>query len=286
MAGDPKFEGTDQRPGLPPADEITYWRYLQLDTLLNLQQPRTDSADEKPFIILHQIAELLFTLIIHELEQITETEGQDPEHWRVHLLRVVQYFKFLTAQLGLTAKGVEKREFQKFRHTLFPASGFQSFQYRKIEILSARLYDLTVRDDRDRCTYASPIEQLLECLYWRRVGAVSGEGKNATLVNFEERYLRELTELAYHCARRNVAARYEALPAAWKSDQSIVDLLRRYDRLANRTWPQLHFRLAMDFLSDGAAAQESSGGTDWRVYLQAKQRHIRFFPELLRETDR
>ena len=258
------------------SNDLTYWNYLQLDGLLALQRPRTDSRDEKPFIILHQIAELGFALIIHELEQLTNADRADPQQWKIHLRRVVQYFRFLTMQLGLTARGIAKEEFANFRNALFPASGFQSFQFRKIELLSARLYDLTLSHDRNPCSYSTPVDDLLPFLYWRRVG---GEHPNLTLANFEERYLVELTDLARHCEGRNLAERWDTSPSL-RNDPSIAELLRRYDRLANVTWPELHYRLAVAFLEDKRSDQASSGGTDWRRYLRAKQTHISFFPEL------
>ena len=56
--------------GLLYADFLTYWDYINLDTLLNLQQPITPYPDEKVFIIYHQITELYFKLCIHEFDRI------------------------------------------------------------------------------------------------------------------------------------------------------------------------------------------------------------------------
>ena len=62
---------TSYLEGLIEADYLTYWDYIHLDTLLTLQKPRTHYPDEKIFIVYHQITELYFNLILHELEQIS-----------------------------------------------------------------------------------------------------------------------------------------------------------------------------------------------------------------------
>ena len=69
--------------GLLLSDFLGYWDYINLDTLLTLQKPKTDYPDEKIFIIYHQITELYFKLCINEIEQINENgriikdDGQD-----------------------------------------------------------------------------------------------------------------------------------------------------------------------------------------------------------------
>lgn len=61
--------------GLLHADYLNYWDYINLDTLLTLQQPRTSFKDEKIFIIYHQITELYFNLILWELEQMAAVDN-------------------------------------------------------------------------------------------------------------------------------------------------------------------------------------------------------------------
>ena len=58
--------------GLLHADFLTYWDYINLDTLLSLQHPITPFPDESIFIVYHQITELYFKLVLHELEQLAE----------------------------------------------------------------------------------------------------------------------------------------------------------------------------------------------------------------------
>ena len=61
--------------GLLYSDYLTYWDYIHLDTLLSLQNPKTGFADEKVFIIYHQITELYFRLILLEIEQIMDSKN-------------------------------------------------------------------------------------------------------------------------------------------------------------------------------------------------------------------
>ena len=73
---DEKYSKLGENPetykeGLLLSKPITYWDYIQVDTLLSLQNPRTDFADEKIFVIYHQVTELMQELVLHELRQIT-----------------------------------------------------------------------------------------------------------------------------------------------------------------------------------------------------------------------
>ncbi len=125
--------------GLLYADYLTYWDYINLDTLLTLQQPKTSFKDEKIFIIYHQITELYFKLIIWELEQIAGQEEIKAAFMKERLDRVIMYFDQLISSFSVMWKGMEKDQFLKFRMSLLPSSGFQSAQYRMIEIMSTEI---------------------------------------------------------------------------------------------------------------------------------------------------
>jgi tryptophan 2,3-dioxygenase len=260
--------------------QVSYWDYLDLDDLLSLQHPRTSSPDERAFIVLHQVAELLFSLVIHELRQLTDTEEERIHIWCRHVGRIVQYFKLLVQHLGVTGKAIEKEEFRSFRAALFPASAFQSFQFRQIELLSARAYDLIGHHLKAGFSRHTPVKTLLEHLYWRRVTSPDTGEKAPALLAFEGRYLSEIEALALKYQDRNLAARYFALPEHVRGDSRLQSLLREYDLITNVAWPSGHLRLAMDFLSDGGSNVSSTGGADWPVYLRCKQQQVSFFPEL------
>ncbi|RZK47146.1 MAG: tryptophan 2,3-dioxygenase, partial [Pedobacter sp.] len=98
---DEKFQALGQKTethleGLLWAKPITYWDYIQTDALLNLQIQRSTLPDEMVFIMYHQINELLFKMILWELEQVCHTEKPTTKFFSERLMRVSRYFDMLT----------------------------------------------------------------------------------------------------------------------------------------------------------------------------------------------
>ena len=126
-----------------PQEGTEYAGYLRIDDLLELQQPLTPEAhDELLFIIVHQSYELWFKLILHELRKAHEelSDGR-PQGAIRPLKRTVAIERLLLDHLDvLETMGPEG--FLEFRDPLAPASGFQSQQFREIESLSPKLYDV------------------------------------------------------------------------------------------------------------------------------------------------
>ena len=152
-----KYQSIGEKPehyleGLYHSKPITYWDYVEVDTLLSLQKPRTNFKDESVFIMYHQINELLFKMVIHEMDQICGLADLKPEKFVMHLSRISRYFDMLSNSFTIMGDGMELEQYMKFRDTLTPASGFQSAQYRKIEIASTELINLI--DYRFRKTIA------------------------------------------------------------------------------------------------------------------------------------
>src|SRR5688572_3968724 len=128
--------------GLLYSEYLTYWDYIHLDTLLSLQNPKTSFPDEKVFILYHQITELYFKLVMLEIEQISTRQPIDETFFIQRLDRIIRYFKNLENSFEIMVDGMEKDQFLKFRMALLPASGFQSAQYRFIEIGSTDMINL------------------------------------------------------------------------------------------------------------------------------------------------
>ena len=101
--------------GLLYSDYLTYWDYIHLDTLLSLQSPKTHFPDEKVFIMYHQITELYFQLILHEIEQIASKEKIDAGFFIERLDRIIRYFENLESSFEIMVHGMEKDQFLKFR---------------------------------------------------------------------------------------------------------------------------------------------------------------------------
>jgi tryptophan 2,3-dioxygenase len=120
-----------------PEASITYQSYLRLDTLLSLQVPRSDGPehDEMLFIVIHQVYELWFKELLHELDHVTVLFRSDKPHRAQHTLkRILTILKVLVAQLDIL-ETMTPLEFLSFRARLEAASGFQSNQFRQIEFL-------------------------------------------------------------------------------------------------------------------------------------------------------
>lgn len=119
------------------SSQLTYSSYLKVDGLLALQAPLSNpkAPDELLFIITHQSYELWFRLMIHELERVIEFISSDNLFPAFHLLeRISLVFRSLIQQLDIL-ETMTPVAFNQFRSQLNPASGFQSWQFRELELL-------------------------------------------------------------------------------------------------------------------------------------------------------
>src|SRR5437773_2298093 len=116
---------------------VTYASYLKIGELLSLQQPRSDGPehDEILFIVIHQIYELWFKELLHELDRVAALLTGDEPHRAQHTLkRILTILKVMVAQLDIL-ETMTPLEFLSFRQRLEAASGFQSDQFRQIEFV-------------------------------------------------------------------------------------------------------------------------------------------------------
>ncbi len=270
--------------GLLHADYLTYWDYIHLDTLLSLQNPKTQFADEKVFIIYHQITELYFNLILWEIEQISAKEPADEKFFIARMDRIIRYFQLLENSFAVMVDGMEKEQFLKFRMSLLPSSGFQSAQYRLIEICSTDIINLVHVDFRESMQEYSDIEQQIEHLYWRSGATELASGKKTlTLQQFEKKYLTLFTETGMKYRTCNLRKIYQH---NFPSSKAVLDRLREFDQLANVLWPLAHMRSAGRYLQRDPEDIKATGGTNWQKYLPPRFQRIIFFPELWSEQEK
>ncbi len=114
---------------------LTYWSYLQLDELLNLQEPRSKPPehDEMVFIIIHQTYELWFKLLLHELDKIKRDFTGGDLFSAIHAFkRIRTVMKTLVQQVDIL-ETMTPMSFTSFRDRLDTASGFQSALFRELE---------------------------------------------------------------------------------------------------------------------------------------------------------
>ena len=269
--------------GLLYADYLTYWEYINLDVLLSLQQPKTSFKDEKIFIIYHQITELYFKLILSEMEQIAEEDSLDEEFFKIRLERILMYFDHLISSFAMMWKGMEKEQFLKFRMSLLPSSGFQSAQFREIELMATDAFHLISLDKRAEYDYHSPADDLFENLYWQQ-GAIelaSGQ-KTLTLKSFEQKYAKKLKELIDDYRRKNLWQKYMELN---EPSKELTELMRQFDLKANVFWPLAHYKSAVRYLHKDPVDIAATGGTNWQKYLPPRFQKVSFFPELWSEKE-
>jgi tryptophan 2,3-dioxygenase len=117
---------------------LTYGSYLRLEQLLGQQVVQSDppAHDELLFITIHQVYELWFKLLLHELEATRDAMLEGRLWWASHLLSRVRVIeRVLIEQVGVL-ETMTPQDFLQFRSGLAPASGFQSVQFRELEFLS------------------------------------------------------------------------------------------------------------------------------------------------------
>ncbi|HEY8547593.1 MAG TPA: tryptophan 2,3-dioxygenase family protein [Acidimicrobiales bacterium] len=117
---------------------MTYGSYLALDEVLGAQRPLSDEHDEMLFIVIHQVYELWFKQLIHELRHLqARLEDGDTPHALHTLKRVLTILKVAVAQVDVL-ETMTPRQFLGFRDRLEAASGFQSAQFRELEAILGR----------------------------------------------------------------------------------------------------------------------------------------------------
>ncbi len=263
--------------GLLYSDYLTYWDYIHLDTLLSLQSPRTAFPDEKIFILYHQITELYFKLILNEVNQAVFTDPNEDEIFITRLKRVNRYFDHLIDSFDVMTEGMDHEQFLAFRMALLPASGFQSAQYRFIEIYSTDFYLLVKREKREAMQYETNIQKIYENLYWK-YGAteLATNKKTLTLKQFEAKYGRKFVDLGEEVKHHNLRQKYHKY---FQGNQTVSQELKKLDHKANVEWPLQHLKSATRYLQRDSDIIKATGGTNWQKYLPPKMQRIIFYPE-------
>ena len=139
------------------AEPLTYGSYLRIDELLTLQRPQSDPAhhDEMLFIVIHQVYELWFKQLLHELEAVKHHLQSDDAIRATRALGRVHAIQHVLEQQVDVLETMTPHEFNAFRNLLNPASGFQSVQFRELEFLcgvgkTAYLRHLETTDEERR----------------------------------------------------------------------------------------------------------------------------------------
>jgi tryptophan 2,3-dioxygenase len=245
-----------------------YSSYLRIDELLDLQHPLTEGAhDEMLFVVIHQVYELWFKVILHELDHVTaELLAGRPEGAMAPLHRTTRVDELLIAQLRvletLTPDG-----FLEFRDPLKPASGLQSGQFRAIEVLGGfdgtTPADASQLSDHDRAELrrraGAPTLFSALCVALRSHGLDAPDGDSHEL---RERRVSALVSLYQDHVSQERAVLHR-----------VCELLIDHDEAISR-WRFHHALMAARLI--GSRPGTGGGGV---AYLDTTIA-LRFFPEL------
>jgi tryptophan 2,3-dioxygenase len=265
---------------------ITYWDYIQTDALLGLQIPRTTQPDEMVFIMYHQVNELLFKMILWEIDQVAKATNVSADKFSMHLNRISRYFDMLCSSFDVMADGMEKEQYLKFRNTLTPASGFQSAQYRKIEFASTELINLIdarFREDIDR---NSSFKNAYNHLYWQAAGVNHKTGDKSILIKlFDKKYIGVFIDFMEDYNDCNLSLKFKNLPEEDKKNEDLMKAMRHYDYTVNVKWVLAHYNAAGKYLGGKEKDLEATGGSSWRKYMHPKYQRRIFYPYLWSEEE-
>jgi tryptophan 2,3-dioxygenase len=176
--------------------------------------------------------------------------------------------------------GMEKEQFLKFRMSLLPASGFQSGQYRMIEIYATDFINLVVGDKRGELKSAA-IEEQFEYLYWKFGATELSTGKKTlTLKQFEKKYAKTFIELGAANLSYNFNALYQKLKERSAATTELENELRQLDINVNVNWPLVHYKSAVRYLNREPEEIKATGGTNWQKYLPPRFQKRIFYPGL------
>jgi len=280
---------TSYLEGLLYADYLSYWDYINLDTLLTLQVPKTDFPDENIFIIYHQITELYFKLIINELEQISnngrniQKNGKDLgwnkeltfDFFKSRMIRIIRYFENLINSFDIMIEGMSRDEFIKFRMSLLPGSGFQSVQFRTIELYATPVKNLLINDSK-----TSNTKNIIQNIYWSKGATELKSGKKTyTLTQFQKKYNEPLNSLIINLKGKTIWEKFKKLKTTKKEKEELSELLKKFDFYVNVKWKLSHFKSAVKHLKK-MGVKKATGGTNWEKYLPPRFQKIIFFSKL------
>jgi len=252
---------SNRRNGAEHAAGTRYREVLQLDRLLACQ-PATEAHDELMFVIVHQVHELWFKLMLFELEEVRDLLLADRLGAAEHLLRRLVAVEHVLISQWAVLDTMLPVDFLTFRNTLDGGSGFQSVQHREIEFLAglkdAGYLDRVPLTDAER-------ERLVRRLEEPSV-------REAFIALIERRGLASLADLWQHGYHDQPAAHWELLRVA----EALLDVDQAFARW--RTYHALTVERQIGY-------KPGTGGSTGVDYLRTRIAS-RLFPELWRVRSR
>ncbi len=268
---------TDYLDGLLHSKYLNYWDYIRLETLLTLQQTQSNFNDEMIFIVFHQVTELYFKLVLQEIEFLAQDKEVSQQELTKKLRRMNKYLEYVSNSFDIVSEEMSQTEFAQFRTSLFPASGFQSIQYRKIEICATDLINLVVPEIKEAAPFDLSLEECLENIYWKNGATDKATGmQSITLKQFQDKYGDDLHYTAMKYKETNLWKVYLKATNALQIEQELLNEMRNFDVNFNIKFGLSHLKAVVKHLKNNP----STGGTNWQKYLPPKYQKTIFFPEL------
>ncbi|MCA1994443.1 MAG: hypothetical protein LDL41_20715 [Coleofasciculus sp. S288] len=260
---------------LPPLDpnlDVTknhYWSYHNLEALLSCKKPLTASKDEDLFICVHQICELALHQMIADMERVLDALAKalnddaapiigDTSEACYFFKRVLRLYEVVVTTMPILST---MRSFAEFRTSIGPTSGFQSFQFRHLEIMSGvRKYWEGGTQDAEGKPHIAETE--FECRY------------GADIANWFERYrdrnLSHYYNILVTRATGNSPEERIANLFNHPHTSAILKCMYAYDEFQTR-FHQAHLGLAVQQLKI-VGVDVGTGGTSFRDYLAKYQK--------------
>jgi tryptophan 2,3-dioxygenase len=257
-----RWDGVDVHFG-EEGGRLTYGSYLRLGQLLDQQRLESDppAHDELLFITIHQVYELWFKQVLHEMTASRDAMLSGELWLAQHLLRRVHTIeRTLTQQVDIL-ETMTPQDFGEFRHRLSPASGFQSVQFREIEFLSGAKDPSFVKRFRGLSEQEKVrIQQRLdEPTLW-----------DAFLVVLEKAGFATASDDDLYKALQTVAGDRSQYGAVWE----LAEALLQHDELA-AAWRARHVVMVERMIG----TKPGTGGSSGAGYLRSRL-DLRYYPHL------
>jgi len=218
---------------------------------------------------------------LHEQKQIVDDKTGGVDFFIEKAKRINSYYQALISSFSIMINGMEREQFLQYRMALLPSSGFQSAQYRMIEVYATPLENLVHHTERDQFSATDEIEVLYEHIYWKKGATDVNTGeKTLTLKQFEYRYTPRLIRIAKSVQGNTIYQKYKQLAADHRDNKALIEALKTLDMNANVNWPLMHMGSAYRYLAKNKKTVDATGGTNWKEYLPPSFQKVVFFPSL------
>lgn len=243
--------------------KLTYSGYLKISELLQLQSllSKPEAHDEMLFIIIHQVYELWFKQLLHELDAISRclNHGETLDAHRL-LRRCIEIERVLIAQISVL-ETMTPVDFLDFRDNLMPASGFQSAQFREIEFLGGL----------KNSGYLKNFEK--NSKGWKQLK------KRLNALSLWESFLNLLIRKGFSITKNRELQAQELKKIYEQADQHydlflLTESLIEFDELFSR-WRLIHVQMVERMIG----SKTGTGGTEGVGYLKSTLEK-KFFPQL------